>query len=232
MFEPDSLTEISGLIEALTPVPDIFVTAPAEHRAEIEEHFARTTLPVELITANDGGGDAWPFLEVLARDVPDWDLVLKLHNGRPGHRDDETYAGHLAELLNPDVHARVITAFGAEPMLGMVHPAVDRATDSYRGANDVGLDWLARRLGIEGSDVGDSRVAPSMFYVRSHALAPLRAIQLDVRDSAAVGLDEALETAVRRCFPLSVAAAGLSSRDTRETAGPPRDPYANVPIAQ
>ena len=91
----------------------------------------------------------------------------------------------------------------------------------HLGANEGGMEYLARRAGLPAHDAHDVFPAGSMFWVRLAALRPLLdAGLLDSEFEAESGqIDGTLAHAVERSFGLSIREAGFTSTTVADLLG-------------
>lgn len=218
VYYPDVWPEILAVRDALPAGSPLIVTAPSRQAAEVRARAASDPL-VEVIERPNRGRDIAPFLHALESGALDrFDAVLKIHTKKSPHLrqgDLRRRALYAALAGSRGAVTRVLTQF-VDSRVGLVGPGFYfRRQPVYWMDNRDTVEALCARMGaaptlgfFEGS----------MFWLRPAALAPLRALALDVQDFEAEAgqLDGALHHAVERIF---VNAASLAGYETRTLSG-------------
>jgi lipopolysaccharide biosynthesis protein len=173
--------------------------------------------PHPAITLHVGpnrGRDIAPFIGLLNQGTLDpYDVVLKLHTKRSPHLRSGNLRRrlHYALLAGTTRQVRQALTVFSDPCVGMVGWALSfRREASWWMNNEVRVRALA-------SDMTPSAKAScgffegSMFWIRPTALAPLRSLNITIKDfeSEFGQIDGALHHAVERMFTVSAWAAGL-----------------------
>ena len=230
----DVFAEIVDAIQASGLNPRLIVTTTQDRADAIRAVVAARGLEAEIELGDNRGRDILPFLRVADRLLDEGvEIVLKLHTKRSTHRaDGDRWRRELIErLLAPRRAARLAQAFAANPKLGLIAPEGHlQPLHDYWGANGDTVGYLARRLGIDASDLASDRfIAGSMFWARLSALRPLLDAHFDEWEfQPETGqIDGAFAHAVERII-LSAAgrAGGFMTRDAASLCSEPPPPDA------
>ena len=236
----DALAEILGALTAAQLECRLIVTTSADKqhqvRALLTSHgFAHAEVDVH----ENRGRDILPFLRVVYRLRDEGEqLVLKLHTKHSSHRHDgERWREELVQRLLPARSTgRIVDAFADDAGLGIAAPDGHlQPLESHWAANEANVRYLARRMGIVESRIGERHfISGSMFWARIEALRPLLDAHLDEWEFEAEAgqLDGTFAHAVERIFSLGAESIGLRVASVSELSGepapssPPSYPYA------
>jgi lipopolysaccharide biosynthesis protein len=230
---------LEELLQALAATGLVFrvvCTVPREREEAVRRELTRLGREAEIVTVANHGRDILPFLSLIGRLHDEGeDVVLKLHTKRSTHRaDGAAWRADLVDrLASPARAAAIVTAFAADPALGLVAPEGHvQPLGYYWGANATNTEYLCSLLGIPQPDAETDRfVAGSMFWCRLGALAPLFDAPLSAGDfnPEAGQVDGTMAHAVERVVTLVVAQGGFDMTTAAELIGedpPPEGPYA------
>jgi hypothetical protein len=218
-YYPELVGEIREYLENLPAAADLYLSTDSEAKRtvilEIMSEWPRGT--VEVRVAPNRGRDIAPKL-IAFRDVYDrHPLVLHLHGKKSEHESRlGLWRYFLYENLigDPAVVSSILSAFAADPTLGMVAP-------DHFCAVKAGVDWggnlqsaqnLARRMDfVLGPRSPVDFPSGSMFWARSAALRPLLDLDLAASDfpEEQGQIDGTLAHAIERLFFYACEKAGL-----------------------
>ncbi|WP_202844377.1 glycoside hydrolase family 99-like domain-containing protein [Luteimonas saliphila] len=214
----------------------LVVTTAPERADAVRAALARAATDAELFVFENRGRDVLPFLHVANRLLDEGvDVVLKLHTKQSDHRwdGDRWRADLLDKLLSPDRVPAVLSAFEADPLLGMVAPEGHvQPLGYFWGGNEANVRRLATRIGLAGIDPDTDRFAAgSMFVVRLAALRPLLDAHLDPQlfESERGQVDGTCAHAVERLFGLSALAGGFRIATAAGVCGEPDPADGDAP---
>jgi lipopolysaccharide biosynthesis protein len=232
-FYPDVFAEILSVVGNLPERHKLFVTTVAEHEDTVRRMLDESGRLYSLFIVENRGRDVRPFLSVIPTiRAENFDIILKVHTKKSLHRSDGGQWLHdmINKLLDPEVFARGLEAFAADPTLGMIGPDGHYLPMlTYIGENEARVLSIGERLGFSESEIfAQPFVSGTMFMVRTAALEPL--LDLGVADfELEVGQkDGTLAHALERVMTLSVKAAGMRIALSGNPETPPRmtDRYA------
>jgi lipopolysaccharide biosynthesis protein len=114
LYYEEMWPELARCIRQIPPPVDVYVTVPPSSAAgpAIRAAFPRA----EIVVADNVGLDVLPFLKLLPV-LQRYTAVCKLHSKRDPHWRQMLIAGVAA---NRDLTKRIVAAFEADPLLGMV----------------------------------------------------------------------------------------------------------------
>lgn len=214
LFHDDLAPVFARQLDCVDHPLRLYISTDTEAKASrIREVFP----DAEIRVMANVGRDMYPKLFGFADRYALHDVVLHLHSKRSPH--DSTLEGWLTHILDRVLGTRenvnaILELFASGAPIGMVSPApYPRVVPSYgwttnRPLADV-LTW-DRGWGPGGSDRDLAFPAGSMFWARSNALDPIRALDLGPTDFVTGdGLhDGTLPHALERLLGLSCAATG------------------------
>jgi len=174
----DVLDEILAALAKIEQPLRLIVTTSNERLKHIEAVLTRHGRTAEIEVHENRGRDVLPFLHVADRLLNEGEsLVLKLHTKRSPHRTDgEQWRRDLLECLaSPSRWNGIVSAFAADPALGLVAPEGHVQPMSYFwGGNAQNVAFLCTRLGIAAPNESHDRfIAGTMFWVQLDSLRPL-----------------------------------------------------------
>lgn len=226
VFYPELWPEIARRLRNLPFAFDLFITTPAQCRAQLQAELVNEPWPAEIIEVANRGYDLLPFLQLLPRlQAGGYDLVCKVHSKKGSANLEQVHPelGNLwLDLLldplmgTPQVAREAIQAFERDPQLGMLGSA-----DLYKSAarlmygNEVHVSRLLQTLAPQTDPAQDwGFFAGSMFWARLDVLAPLLQLEPQLRDladgsPAKTGEHASPWHALERCLGLLPRLAGM-----------------------
>lgn len=211
VYYPELWDEILALRATLPLGSPLIVTAPPAQAALVRAKAGDDPL-VEIIERPNRGRDIAPFLHALGSGALDrFDAVLKVHTKKSPHlaRGDLRRRTLFAALGGSQAATAGILARFADPRVGLVGPgAYFRTRPVYWMGDRARVEALCARMDAP-AELGFFE--GSMFWFRPSALAPLRALGLDLEDFEPEDrqLDGTLHHAVERLFCIAAAKAGF-----------------------
>ncbi len=229
LFYLDLWPEIGRRLRAIDETFDLIVSVPAERRDEAAATIRADIPTAQILGVENRGRDIGPFLELLGSGRFDrYDYLCKIHGKKSPHRDDgnEWRRDLLGDLLgSAEAMRHLIAWLDAHPEVGLVGPSGLRiAGEGHRwGSNEATLRALAKRAGIADDGIRVDFFAGSMFWCRTAALAPLKALKLGLADFEPEQnqIDGTLAHAIERLFLLAAGHAGYGASETQAVRASP-----------
>lgn len=221
-FHLDALDEILGFVTALPQRHKLFVTTTDDREAAVRSRLEASGREHVLQLVNNRGRDVLPFLLIWpALQSEGFDLFVKVHTKKSMHRKDGDAwrLALLAQLLGPDILERLVQAFAADPLLGIVGPAEHHVSVArFVGGNARAVGAIASRLGVgQQQAMALGFFAGTMFMARVAAMQPLLDLGYSEDDFEAENgqLDCTLAHALERCMTLGAASRGYRVASTQ-----------------
>lgn len=225
-FYPDLLGEILELVRALPSRHKLFVTTTVEHADGVRARLDASGRDFALTVVENRGRDMLPFFKAYQHVRSEgFDYLVKLHTKRSTQRTDgDAWRRDLyGKLLEPEAFERTLTAFAADPEIGMVGPAGHFVSlSAYIGSNERRVRQIAGRLGLDEKALHDQGFfAGTMFFARATALEPLMGMAFpdDAFEPEEGQIDGTLAHALERAMTLSVRASGMRIASTADLTG-------------
>ena len=220
VYYPELLPEI---LEQLASIPvrfDLLVTNACGKTLEIDRGSLPRLAGLVVIEVPNQGRDILPLVSLVNAGLLDpYPVVLKIHTKksawRDGHELDGTGSEWRARLLgsllgSDDNVARILSAFAANPDLGLVTADGSLLGPEYWGDNQATTASLLRRLEMDLPETL-SFAAGSMYWIRGFLLQGLRALSFTETDfeEEAGQVNATTAHAVERLVGIVTAEAGL-----------------------
>jgi hypothetical protein len=213
IYYPDLTAEMLQLLTANHGTrPDLFVTVSSEEGLrEVTENAARLCVSIkEIVVVPNRGRDVGPLLTLLGRRlIEDYEIVGHLHAKRSSWFADPfsgAWRTFCLENLLGGKHAMMdllLDRFAHNPKLGIVFPCDPNIWGWTR--NRSAAEALLERMGI-AANLPEHFFFPvgTMFWARTHAIAPLLELDLGWNDYPPEPLpyDGTILHAIERLFPV------------------------------
>ncbi|QHG86009.1 glycoside hydrolase family 99-like domain-containing protein [Xanthomonas cucurbitae] len=210
----DVLDEILDALAPCIAALRLIVTTDVTLVGHVRQCLRQHGIEAEVEGFENRGRDILPFLHVANRLLDEGEqVVLKLHTKKSTHRHDgDAWRREmLAALLGGGRMDAIVSAFVADPQLGLAAPAQHLlAVTDFIGGNTDALDYLAVRTGTRAVAEHDRFASGSMFWARLEALRPLLDAHLQPGDfeSELGQIDGTLAHAIERFLGHAVGQSG------------------------
>jgi lipopolysaccharide biosynthesis protein len=187
---------VDQLVSALGAIPvpfDLFVTYTGSQAPVIDRTRLRTVGHVIVLPVDNLGRDIAPLIQVVNASLLDpYLLVLKVHTKKSQWReshsdlagDGEQWRDAFVTSLvgSTDRIAEILTAFAADPTLGLVTAPGNVLGPEFWGSNLELTRELLRRMEIKVDAKNLKFAAGSMYWVRGFILQGLRSLSMTTQD--------------------------------------------------
>lgn len=208
LYYADLWDEISRYLLNMPTGFQLFVSV-AEHADTIAREVLADFPQAKLYWVKNKGRDILPFITILPDVIAAGCMfVCKIHTKKSSHRaDGAVWRKDLYDkmMVSSRYINEVLSAYANDPNLGIMGAAGHVVhSDFYWGENADNVIALAKRIGVDATDLKFDFVAGTMFWARVDAIKRLLDVGLGEADfeEEAGQLDGTIAHAVERLFPL------------------------------